>query len=1023
MGKEKNKDKKNTNNKRNIFKRIIAAAAVLMITASLSVLQSRQVYAEGHSVNVDVSGKDAGYSAVLYDNTSGLPTSEANAVTETEEGFIWIGSYSGLIRYDGETFERIDSTHGVASVVSLFADSRNRLWVGTNDSGAAVMEKGEFTMINKKNGLSSLSVRAICEDNVGNIYVGTTQGVGMIDNDLNVTAVAEKELGQLFIRDLRLGADGLIYGVTMDSKIFTLKDGKLVRMYKADELGIPDVLSLTPDPDKAGYVYVGTQGSAVYYGKPGKMLSKKVFADVSPLASVKSIEKFGDQIWICSDSGIGMIKDGKLTVLDNVPLDNSVDHVMTDYEGNLWFTSSRQGIMKIVRNRFLDLFEGYGLSPAVVNSTCLDGDKLYLGTDSGLLILDEKRKKRVKNELTERLDGVRIRSVIRDSRGRMWISTYGETGLLRIVGGTVKAFTVDDGLPSDRVRTVCEKKDGSVLAVCTGGAAVIQGNKITEVYDESYGIRNTEILTAVEADNGDIILGTDGDGIYIIRDDKIRHISVDEGLSSDVVMRIKKDRKRSIFWIVTSNSIGYLDSARKVHTISNFPYSNNFDIYENDRDEMWVLSSNGIHVIAADKLIDNKTVEPVFYGIDNGLPCIATANSYSYLSENGDLYIAGTTGAARVNINDDADDIDELKMAVPFVRADGIMYYPGVNGTIKLPPGPKKLTVYCYVYNYSLVNPDVTYYLDGFETHRTTVSRSELVPIDYTNLPGGDYRFEMRISDSMGHDDSEFIVPIKVRKAFYEQIWFLVLVIAAVLALMVLMFRFAINRRTRAFLKKEAENKEYIKEVTEAFAKTIDMKDKYTNGHSMRVAEYTVKLAEEMGYSEDEVEKFYRIALLHDIGKIGVPGDVLSKPGKLTDEEFALIKSHAELGYNVLKDISIMPELAIGAGDHHERPDGRGYPKGLKGDEIPPVARIIAVADTFDAMYSDRPYRRRMNFDKVVSIIKEVSGTQLSPEVVDAFLRLVDKGEFRAADDFGGGSTEDIDNIHKRFEAEQAGDK
>ncbi|HOC32822.1 MAG TPA: HD domain-containing phosphohydrolase, partial [Ruminococcus flavefaciens] len=131
--------------------------------------------------------------------------------------------------------------------------------------------------------------------------------------------------------------------------------------------------------------------------------------------------------------------------------------------------------------------------------------------------------------------------------------------------------------------------------------------------------------------------------------------------------------------------------------------------------------------------------------------------------------------------------------------------------------------------------------------------------------------------------------------------------------------------------------------------------------------------------------------------------------------EFNVIKSHSALGYNALKDISIMPELAVGAGTHHERPDGKGYPQGAKGDDIPRVAQIIAVADTFDAMYSDRPYRKRMKFDKAVSIVREVRGTQLMEDVVDAFLRLVEKGEFRAADDDGGGSTDDIDNIRKNY--------
>lgn len=213
--------------------------------------------------------------------------------------------------------------------------------------------------------------------------------------------------------------------------------------------------------------------------------------------------------------------------------------------------------------------------------------------------------------------------------------------------------------------------------------------------------------------------------------------------------------------------------------------------------------------------------------------------------------------------------------------------------------------------------------------------------------------------------------------------------------------------------RKHNENTIFIQEITEAFAKVIDMKDSYTNGHSIRVAKYTEMLTRELGYDDEIVQKYYRIALLHDIGKIGVPTEVLNKPGKLTDEEFNIIKSHTTKGYEVLKNISIMPELAIGAESHHERPDGKGYPNALKGKDIPRVAQIIAVADCFDAMYSDRPYRKRMNFDKAVSIIKEVSGTQLTKDVVDAFIRLVERGEFREINDFGGGTTENIDNIQK----------
>lgn len=148
---------------------------------------------------VDPTGKKGGYSAVLYDNSNGLPTSEANALAQTPDGFLWIGSYSGLIRYDGNTFERIDSTTGVASVMSLFVDSKDRLWVGTNDNGAAVMEQGEFKFYTKADGLPSASTRTILETADGSIYIATTQGMAVVDADMKLSAINESQLRDEYI--------------------------------------------------------------------------------------------------------------------------------------------------------------------------------------------------------------------------------------------------------------------------------------------------------------------------------------------------------------------------------------------------------------------------------------------------------------------------------------------------------------------------------------------------------------------------------------------------------------------------------------------------------------------------------------------------------------------------------------------------------------------------------------------------------------------------------------------------------
>lgn len=179
-------------------------------------------------------------------------------------------------------------------------------------------------------------------------------------------------------------------------------------------------------------------------------------------------------------------------------------------------------------------------------------------------------------------------------------------------------------------------------------------------------------------------------------------------------------------------------------------------------------------------------------------------------------------------------------------------------------------------------------------------------------------------------------------------------------------------------------------EVMEALAHTIDAKDEYTKGHSVRVAKYSRMIAEKMGLSAEECENIYYMGLLHDIGKIGVPNEIINKPTKLNDEEYNMIKLHPVLGYNILIEIKSRPDLSIGAKCHHERYDGKGYPDGESGDEIPFLARIIAVADSYDAMTSNRSYRKYLPQEVVREEIEKNMGTQFDPEVAKCMIALID---------------------------------
>ena len=176
------------------------------------------------------------------------------------------------------------------------------------------------------------------------------------------------------------------------------------------------------------------------------------------------------------------------------------------------------------------------------------------------------------------------------------------------------------------------------------------------------------------------------------------------------------------------------------------------------------------------------------------------------------------------------------------------------------------------------------------------------------------------------------------------------------------------------------------------FAGLIDSQDPYTSGHSTRVAIYSSEISRRMGMSEDEVQTMYYIALMHDCGKIGIPDYILTKPGKLTDGERKIIQSHTVVGGSVLEHFTAIPEIRLGALYHHERYDGNGYPEGLKRDAIPLCARIICVADSYDAMSSKRCYRASLPKEAILKELRDNAGEQFDPKIVQYMIDMIQDG-------------------------------
>ncbi|MBQ7924709.1 MAG: response regulator [Lachnospiraceae bacterium] len=200
-----------------------------------------------------------------------------------------------------------------------------------------------------------------------------------------------------------------------------------------------------------------------------------------------------------------------------------------------------------------------------------------------------------------------------------------------------------------------------------------------------------------------------------------------------------------------------------------------------------------------------------------------------------------------------------------------------------------------------------------------------------------------------------------------------------------------VEKKTITLNKRSRQLNRLTIQVMETLAGTIDAKDKYTNGHSVRVAEYSRMIAERSDLTPNEQEDIYYIGLLHDIGKIGIPDEIINKPTALTDAEYAVIKKHPEIGAEILEKMSEVPGITYGARWHHERYDGTGYPDGLAGNQIPRVARIIGVADAYDTMSSKRSYRDVLPQAHIREEIERGRGTQFDPEYAEIMLQIIDE--------------------------------
>ena len=942
------------------------------------------------------------YIKTVYNNTNGLPGGVANDIASTSDGILWIGTYAGLYRHNGKEFRLMNEYESIKTVRCLYVDDDGRLFVGTNDNGLSILINEEITdVLTEKNGLPSDSVRCITSASDGRYYIGTSAELAVVEINDGIRIVAKEPDVSSALR-LTADSEGHVAAVTSSGKLIILQNSKVTETASAY-----DEKFISAEFSDDGKLFAATESNKIFVFsiKDENNLQFLQTINCGSMNHINSLSFYENVLFLCSDSGVGYIdykKDNSFHLVDTDLFNNSIDNMIEDYQGNLWFSSSRLGLLKMCETAFAEIYLSAGFSEAVVNTVIKFNNKIYFGTDEGLSMIDVESGEPEENELTKKMKELRIRCLMQDSKNRMWVCTYTKGLYCMNKAGKIEAFETDT---EQQFRVLLELSDGTIAAAGKKGITFLKNGEVTKRLTKANGFENQVVLTLSELSDGTLIAGTDGGGIAIIQQQSIvKLLRRQDGLTSNVILRTVNDYNGNTptgaFYAITSNGINYVDKDFSIHPLTNFPYSNNYDMIVRQDGNIFVLGSAGIFVVTRDELLSGKKVDYILLDLRRGLLGTLTANSWNYIDEENNLYLSCDTGASVLNLDAYDKNNRSYRMQLKSVIVNGKRYLVQKDIPFVIPENSDSIEIVPEIINYSINNPYISLYMEGIDEHPNIMTQNELASVIYSNIAAGKYTFHISLLDSKGLNViEENTYEIEKQYHIYDNWWFKVYAFfVMIMAIAWLTWYVTATIQNLRFEKQEKELshvREQIRMSNEtilSIANAVEARDKQTGRHSLRVAVYSMLIAAELGFDADELENIRQIGLLHDIGKIGVPDSILSKPKKLTEKEYNIMKTHVDIGGEILKDFTHIKNVADGAKYHHERYDGKGYNTGLKGEEIPLTARIIGLADAFDAMTSNRVYRKAISMDHVIDELKKGKGTQFDPSLVDILLGLIGSG-------------------------------
>ena len=965
--------------------------------------------------------------------TIDLEVSGAEGLCQTDDGYVWIGQFSGLTRYDSKEFvtfkefEEDGVKHNIINVLSLETKD-NVLFIQTN-TNIFTYKNNVFHYVDFDFGIINDIDLSKARDI---LYISTKSGLYqydtindiVLDKDLEtgkdyviergkevIDCVVDENRNILFYQTKQgiYDEEGkLVYERPLDSEIFDLcayndtlligrNDGIIVR-YDIKENKILD----------DSYI-VGDQINKIIYSEKDRIIF--VGTEAKGICSINE-------------------QTGTMEFASKLANKTQLVDLMIDYEGNLWVSShniSASGVSIITKNSLVNLlyddvtWQEKDANDKRVYAVEKIGNILYIASVSGLYLYDVNTKKLLDNShIIEAVDQFAEEHNIANHdyrdveqfNGKVYVAVnnvglleYDEATKQVVIYGTDYIGAHSTGLDESRKLYVSSIRslrafDNYLAMGYSRGIMKFDGTK----FWVCSSINEKSVLYINKSNNGELLFDTT-EGIYTINN------SFTQVTEIGTIQEGRKSIGNGLKFLVDGNYVYYtlnsrlfkLDTLSKESTEVIIPYVkgslvelSKVKVTSNDGTASYkyvIASQNQIYIV--DSLENDHIKNYELYDASNGLEPIIANSSGFYDEAEQKYFFQSTAGIFVYDFKQSEREVIPVKIAVSSTELDGNKVY-GNDITVG------KYT-YRVVFNLSVLGfkPNkgysVFYKLDGVDSNYVETDDSTLT-LSYTNIPGGSYTFHVYVVDENGQMSNEVVINLTKIRQTHEVFWFWVFISLVVLAIIGGLNFYILYSRDVKAEKREAELKGITIESIEAIARTIDVKDSYTNGHSIRVGYFSRVIAKELGMEGDELENLYYIALLHDIGKIGIPDAILNKPGRLTDEEFEIMKSHTTKGAKILADISTIPNIVEGAKYHHEKYGGGGYPEGLKGEDIPYIARIICCADCFDAMATRRVYKDPYPKEKIISEFERCKNIQFDPIIADVVIKLIKEGKLKTED-------------------------